>query len=274
MNTAPDLLTAPALALAQVRHRRFHPRAHQFAYEVGYVWLDADQLEATCARSRWWSLNRLNLTSLDPRDLLGAGQCSIREALDTLMQTTLGLALQPDDAIRVLTVPRWLGRTFNPVSFYVVLRAGQVYAIAAEITNTPWGERHSHVFAVPPGERVCRAVFEKDFHVSPFMPMQLVYDWRFRFEPGHSVIHMQLWQAGVLQFDATMQFRLQPLGVREQSRYGLQFAAQGVRMLTAIYWQAAQLWRKGVPFHPHPRKRAVTTAPPASDVLSPPETRP
>ena len=49
--------------------------------------------------------------------------------------------------MRLLTTPRTLGRSFNPVSFYYCFDpAGEtVLAIVAEVTNTPWGERHAYV---------------------------------------------------------------------------------------------------------------------------------
>ena len=48
-----------------------------------------------------------------------------------------------------------------------------------------------------------RWTFDKSFHVSPFMPMDCRYDWRFN-APGDDLrVHMQVWRDGVRQFDAT-----------------------------------------------------------------------
>ena len=48
--------------------------------------------------------------------------------------------------------------------------------------------------------------FEKSFHVSPFMPMDIHYKWRFNFSDEQNVIHMQLYQSDKFIFDATMCF--------------------------------------------------------------------
>ena len=49
----------------------------------------------------------------------------------------------------------------------------RVEALAAEVTNTPWGERH--VVRVSPG---CDGHFAKRFHVSPFLGMDADYRLR------------------------------------------------------------------------------------------------
>ena len=51
----------------------------------------------------------------------------------------------------------------------------------AEVTNTPWLERHAYVLWA--GNRIgeppqLRFRQPKEFHVSPFMDMEAEYDWR------------------------------------------------------------------------------------------------
>ncbi|RDF48694.1 DUF1365 family protein, partial [Acinetobacter baumannii] len=53
--------------------------------------------------------------------------------------------------------------------------------------------------------------FEKSFHVSPFMPMQLTYRWRFSFSDQQNVIHMLFFEEQKQVFDATMRFALVPI---------------------------------------------------------------
>ena len=86
--------------------------------------------------------------------------------------------------IRLLTHLAHFGYCFNPVSFYYCFDRGgeRVESIVAEITNTPWGERHAYVLHAARATMRTRAIhrqFAKEFHVSPFMPMDLQYDWRF-----------------------------------------------------------------------------------------------
>ena len=64
-------------------------------------------------------------------------------------------------------------------------------AVVADVTNTPWGERHAYVMAVAdPADhgtvKLMRGEFDKQLHVSPLMGMDHVYDWRLT-EPGEHV---------------------------------------------------------------------------------------
>ena len=102
--------------------------------------------------------------------------------------------------IRLLTHLRFFGYSFNPVSFYYCFDApdSRVETIVAEITNTPWKERHAYVLPVTGaarrGARAWRFSFDKQFHVSPFMPMDMRYEWCFS-APGEGLhVHMENWR--------------------------------------------------------------------------------
>ena len=58
------------------------------------------------------------------------------------------------------------------------------------------------------GERAWRFSFDKQFHVSPFMPMDMRYDWCFG-APGEGLhVHMENWRDGATPcFDATLNLR-------------------------------------------------------------------
>jgi DUF1365 family protein len=174
-----------------------------------------------------------------------------------------------------LTLPHALGLGFNSVSFYFVFREQQPLFILSEITNTPWRERYTYVLDClqaalktqqsqsPARSAVYRFEFDKQFHVSPFMPMQARYQWRFKIDAAHFVIDMKMLQPDTLpknqpqkeriSFDATMQFELQPLSPRQQTMFALKYPLQGPKMLVSIYWQAMQLLLKKVPFYRHPQ---------------------
>ena len=84
------------------------------------------------------------------------------------------------------------------------LDPGAVEAIVAEITNTPWGQRHAYVLPGPGDGSDAHQEFDKRFHVSPFMPMQQRYSWRFS-QPGQRLlVHMENLESGRRVFDATL----------------------------------------------------------------------
>ncbi len=66
---------------------------------------------------------------------------SIKDAVE------LGLGFRPNGSVRILTHLRSWGLGFNPVSFYYCFDETHQHpaAILAEVTNTPWNQRHSYL---------------------------------------------------------------------------------------------------------------------------------
>jgi DUF1365 family protein len=135
-----------------------------------------------------------------------------------------------------------------------------VETIVAEITNTPWGERHSYVLPVQadvaPGAPL-QFDLAKRFHVSPFMPMDVDYRWQFT-QPGERLaVHMENLREGVRSFDATLNLARRPISSRSLAFVLLRFPLSTLRVVVAIYWQALRLWLKRVPVFTHPETAAA-----------------
>ena len=150
----------------------------------------------------------------------------------------------------------YFGYAFNPVSFYYCFDAAdtRVDTIVAEVNNTPWGEQHCYVLDESRNEgrqEQKRYRFAKDFHVSPFMPMDLSYDWRFSAPGEELVLQMQLMQPHKI-FDATMHLKHSPITGLQLARVLIGFPLMTLKVIAAIYWEALRLWLKGIPTHPHP----------------------
>lgn len=270
------LLMPCGQARGQIRHRRFRPKKHEFHNQLHYLWLDADQLGQTCAKSCLWSfdgsnqaafsLARFNLLRINPADLLGQGRVPLRDAIVKQVQQQLGKPVLASDHIRLLTLPHSLGFGFNSVSFYFVFRGMQPLFILSEITNTPWNERYTYVLdcdsvrqydAHGVAKDTYIFEFDKQFHVSPFMPMQAQYRWHFKISADQFVIYMQMQQQEKQLFDARLSFALQALNPRQQTLFAIKHPLQGVKMLSGIYWQALRLAIKKIPFYRHPKTTAV-----------------
>ena len=227
-----------------VRHRRHAPRPHAFRYPLFMVYLDLAELERAFA-GRWlWSARRPAPARFRREDHFGDAQMPLDEAVRELVRAQTGR--RPGGPIRLLTHLRYFGYVFNPVSFfYCYDEAGErVDAVVAEVNNTPWGERHCYVIAGLTGRS------EKAMHVSPFMPMDLRYDWRFAAPGARLGVHMRLTRAGEPVFDATLALAREPIGNGVLVRFPLMTA----KVVAAIHWEALKLWLKRVPFHTHPAK--------------------
>lgn len=238
-----------------VQHRRFAPRTHSFRYKLFMLYLDLDELDLLF-KGRWlWSVGRWNLAWLRRADYLGDPTQPIRAAVQAVVLKETGHALS--GPVRMLTHMRYFGHCFNPVTFYYCYAADGVTldSIVAEITNTPWKERHAYVLDCrnKPVQQLDFS-FSKDFHVSPFMPMQIEYDWHFG-KPGQALyVHMRNLRGDGKMFDATLQLQHQPVTGPALAKVLLQFPLMTLKVSAAIYWQALRLWLKGVPFHSHPAK--------------------
>ncbi len=246
-----------ALYTGRLSHRRFAPREHQFSYRLFMMYVDLAELDRLF-EGRWlWSVRRPALAWLRRADYIGDPSLPI----DTVVRDRIAArtGVRPTGPIRMLAHLRYFGIGFNPVTFYYCFDAADTHVeyIVAEITNTPWNERHAYVLTDPEAEvraRVLRYRFAKEFHVSPFMPMEAVYDWRFG-TPGKCLaVHMQNYQGGERVFDATLDLSRREISGAALARALLSFPCMTLSVIAGIYIQALKLWWKRIPFHSHPSK--------------------
>ena len=235
-------MTASAIYQGTVRHRRFADRTNEFTTNIALAYVDLDELpNLPLARGKG------RLVRFERADYLGDPSKPLAGEVRDLVEQRTGA--RPTGPIRLLTQLRSFGYCFNPVSFYYCFDpAGErVQEVVAEVTNTPWGERHAYVIERA-GPGVLKGDSEKVLHVSPFMGMEHQYDWRVA-DPGDTLsVHIESQRHGQRAFDATLSLRR-----RELSRRSLALCAgTTVRTVALIYAHALRLKLKGARVHPHP----------------------
>ena len=240
-----------------VRHRRMKPIEHSFRYPIFMMYLDLSEINRIF-RGRWlWSMKKPSLAWLCRKDHLGDPKVPLEQAVRDLVENRTGM--RPQGPVRLLTHLRYFGYCFNPVSFYYCfdLSGEHVETIVAEVYNTPWGERHCYVLDEKMNEgeaRTLRYRFAKEFHVSPFMPMELTYDWRLTIPGKNLVVHMENKMPDKI-FDATLCLDRQEITGISLAMALISYPLMTLHVSAAIYFQALKLWMKKSPFFPHPHKR-------------------
>jgi DUF1365 family protein len=248
-----------AIFKGQVKHRRMRPVEHAFHYRLFMVYLDLAELD-TAFKGRWlWSARRPALARFRREDHLGDPAVPLDEAVRSLVAESG--AARPQGPIRLLTHLRYFGYCFNPVSFYYCFDQAdeQVETIVAEVNNTPWGERHCYVLG--PGQDAGqfghhRYHPRKAMHVSPFMEMDVDYDWRFNSPRRRLAVYMQNRRKGDKVFDATLDLHRQEISSAALASALTLYPFMTARVIFAIHWQALKLWIKGAPVHDHPGNNA------------------
>lgn len=252
-----------ALYRGSVVHRRRSPVPHDFRMRLCMLYLDLAELPRVF-EGRWlWSVERRNVAAFHRADHLGDPSRPLDACVRDLVEARTGR--RPQGPVRLLTQLRYWGYAFNPVSFHYVFDAAdeRVETVVADVTNTPWGERHAYVLgregASGGGARALSAERRKVFHVSPFMGMDLAYRFAFS-EPGErlrvAIASRADGDDGPAFFHAALDLERHPLsGVALARALVAQPFASG-RVIAGIYAQALRLRRKGVPVHPHPARPA------------------
>jgi uncharacterized protein len=241
--------TASCIYEGTIRHRRREPR-RSFEHPLALFYLDLDELPGLLGGRLL--ARRPGALRFRRRDYLGDRVVPLDDAVRSLVATQTGR--RPGGPIRVLTQLRSFGHCFNPVSFYYCFdAANRVQAVVAEVTNTPWGERHAYVVsgAEAPVD------FDKALHVSPFIGMEQRYTARVETPWDRLAVHIESRRRdGDVTFDATLALRRRALTRRSAARLAARYPLANVRVLALIYAHAVGLKLAGAPIYPHPRESA------------------
>lgn len=219
------------------------------------LYLDLDELPGLFQRFWLWSLEKRNIASFRRRDHLRPETQDLKTAVYDLIEEHRGK--RPSGPVRLLTNMSYFGLRFNPVSFFYCFNAAgdQLEYIVAEVNNTPWGEQFCYVMDAADNQNLPdaqRYFARKQFHVSPFMDMDIDYDWRLS-KPGENLsVHMENHHDGGKMFDATMQLERRPVNRAELAGALIRYPFMSFKVVGAIYFEALRIWLKRIPFISHP----------------------
>jgi DUF1365 family protein len=247
-----------AVYTGTIRHRRFRPVDNRFQYRIFFMFLDLDELDHVFDGHPFWSVERFNLAAFRRRDHIGDPKEPLDRTIRGMVEAETGE--RPQGPIRILTHLRYFGYCFNPVSFYYCYaRDGRtVEAVVAEVRNTPWLETHCYVLGrrgnEHPDPSWRRHRLDKIFHVSPFMDMNVRYDWRFRMPGERLQVYMINYSGGKKLFDASLSLERREISRASLNQVVTRYPWMTAKVTLMIYRQAFRLWRKRTPFYAHPEK--------------------
>ena len=232
-----------------ITHRRREP-AHGFRSRVAMPLLDLAEIDEVIAQHPLWSRERRNVVSFRRDDFLGPTGTELDEAVRDVVESAVGT--RPTGPVAALAHGRTWGWLFNPIAVYYCYDAtgARVEHAVAQVTSTPWKEQHAYVLGAP-GQHV----LDKAMHVSPFLGMDQSYHLAYGAPAGDLHLSIAVHDGGEPVFRAALHLHRRPLDHRSLGRILWRYPLLTMRVSAGIHHHALRLWRKGAPFHPHPKTR-------------------
>lgn len=253
-------MSASCIYTGSIRHRRHTPVLHQFSYRMCMLYLDLDELPALLEKTPFWSASHPAAGRFRREDFLGDSDRPLVDCLRDLVERETGTR---PGAVRLLANLRYFGFLMNPIACYYCYAPGSdtLQAIVAEVTNTPWNDRHAYVLPVTGEDALDDIWFQKSFHVSPFNPLNMRYRWRSR-RPGERLaIHLENHLNGTCVFDATLKLEREPISAAALNRLlFIRYPLMTVRIAAGIYYQAFKLFIRRAPFYARADRPDTLTA--------------
>ncbi|MFO1256920.1 MAG: DUF1365 domain-containing protein [Gammaproteobacteria bacterium] len=246
----------PQIFNAKVMHKRLFPKENRFIYNLYYLAL---ALPTSGVNTKF--------LKFEPKDL-GFRDGSDPETFAREILRSYGLEKKIHH-IMLITMPSVMGYIFNPVSFYLCFDVEKnLLTTIAEVHNT-FGEQHTYLCAHPDLSPI-RAdhwlIAKKVFHVSPFLPRNGSYHFKFAIKEKRLSIWIDYYDdQDNKQLITSLTGNLKPLNKAALNRVFWSHPLITLKAIVLIHFQALKLVMMRVPYFKKPdQNKSVLTA--TSDV--------
>jgi len=237
----------------EVGHKRYGSSANRFSYPLFLMYLDLDELDDVFKKYWLWSTSRPAPARFRRADHCGDPQVALADDIRSRIAAQTGRV--HEGPIRLLTHLAYFGHCFNPLSVYYCFdQTEQITDVILEVSNTPWGETHCYVLNK---ERNLSGNghhhrFSKEFHVSPFLPMEMEYSCRFTEPDEQLYLSISNYREDRKCFTSQLTLKRQEISSKNLALALAVDPLATLRVVTLIHWQAFKLWRKKAPWFSHP----------------------
>jgi|GEM_PF-63233 len=261
-----------------IRHDRpdMQSKKHKFSYDVFMMYLDLDELDLVFSKSIFWSRKNKALAQFKEQDyFFDAKKASIKETVKQFIFDETHITFE--GRICVLTNLRYFGYLINPITCYYCFDRDDVLKyLVAEVTNTPWKEIKRYLIPVTIIDQKYSYNFAKNMHVSPFMPMDLLYRWQGNLPDKKLNINLQCHtstgdysadyakpcalqksDSSTLVFAANLSLSAHKITRRSLNGALIQYPFMTVKIFIGIHWQAVKLFLKKIPIIRHPKHKEL-----------------
>ena len=230
-----------------VFHERLMPKQHAFKYRVFMVYFSLQELPRFLSLSIFWSSNFFSLAKYKRTDFFGDKETSLECALKDKVYQDAGF--RPSGDICVLANFRYFGFIMNPlITYYLFDKNDNLEAIVAEVSNTPWNERHAYVLDCRNTNGSFFCEFDKVFSVSPFNGMNMSYRWHSNVPGENLSISINTMLDGDEIVNAAINLKRKEVSTKVLNMFLLKYPLHTLKVISGIYWEALKLYIKKVPF--------------------------